>query len=239
MKPNHIFRAVLAMAFFLALSAAPTLYAQETGRPAGPPVKSYFVGMPKAHAGQQAQAIAPGRFAPPGKSYFTTLPAAAAQPALTTAAQVPFAPPGKSYFAGLPKASAHAGNALASAARTYVGPPGKSYFVTVPGASAEASSVERASVRDGVQSIAIEACHHGFTPSRIELQAGTPVRLVFTRTADSACMSQVQVPDFGIDKTDLPLNQAVTVEFTPTEAGAFTFACGMDMHKGSLLVKAL
>jgi hypothetical protein len=45
------------------------------------------------------------------------------------------------------------------------------------------------------------------------------------------------LPDLGVEKTDLPLGEAVTIEVTPEEAGTFRFACGMDMVRGTILVK--
>ena len=37
-------------------------------------------------------------------------------------------------------------------------------------------------------------------------------------------------------KRDLPLNESVTIEFTPRK-GEFTFACAMGMLKGKLIVE--
>jgi len=85
--------------------------------------------------------------------------------------------------------------------------------------------------------IHIEAGMVGFRPSTIEIPAGHTVRLFFTRTIDSACLEQVQIPDLGIGPVDLPLNQPVPIEVTATEAGTFLFTCGMGMTKGTLVVK--
>jgi plastocyanin domain-containing protein len=41
--------------------------------------------------------------------------------------------------------------------------------------------------------------------------------------------------DFSL-ASKLPLNEPVTVEFTPRK-GELTFACGMDMIKGKLIVE--
>ena len=38
--------------------------------------------------------------------------------------------------------------------------------------------------------------------------------------------------------TDLPLNESVAVEFTPTEGGEFEFVCGMDMQRGSIMIRS-
>lgn len=93
-------------------------------------------------------------------------------------------------------------------------------------------------MEDGVQVIEVEAGPTGYRPASVALDAGVPARLVFTRTAESDCSSQITVPDFGVPATDLPLNEPVAVEFTPTESGNFAFVCGMDMQRGTLLVQS-
>lgn len=93
-------------------------------------------------------------------------------------------------------------------------------------------------VIDGVQVAEIEVGRMGYDPDTIELEAGVPARLVFTRTIESACAEQVQAPDLGVPLTDLPLNEPVAVEFTPSEAGTFTYICGMDMMRGTVVVQA-
>lgn len=90
----------------------------------------------------------------------------------------------------------------------------------------------------GVHVVAIEAGAGGYDPSQIELVAGVPVRLVFTRTTTSPCLAQVMAPDFGIEPVDLPMNEAVAIEFTPETAGTFSFACGMNMVHGTVIVRS-
>ncbi len=90
---------------------------------------------------------------------------------------------------------------------------------------------------DGVQVVEVTVTPAGYSVDRILLQPGVPVRLVFTRTEEGGCTQRVQIPHFGIAPTDLPLNEPTALEFTPTEGGEFTFACGMDMIKGILVVK--
>lgn len=93
-------------------------------------------------------------------------------------------------------------------------------------------------MEDGVQVIDIEAGREGFQPGAVSLAAGIPARLVFTRTVDSECSSQVTVPDFGVAPTDLPMNEPVVIEFTPTQDGDFSFVCGMEMQRGTLVVQS-
>lgn len=77
-----------------------------------------------------------------------------------------------------------------------------------------------------------------FDPDAIRLEAGVPARLVFTRTTDQTCVTEIKVPAFDVGPVDLPLGEPVAVEFTPDEAGDFTFTCGMDMVSGSLVVQS-
>jgi plastocyanin len=91
---------------------------------------------------------------------------------------------------------------------------------------------------DGVQVLDVSVTAAGYRPRKIALQAGLPTRLVFTRTANGSCVERVQIPDFGIEATHLPLNQPITFEFTPEHEGEYVFACGMDMMRGMLLVRS-
>ena len=67
-------------------------------------------------------------------------------------------------------------------------------------------------------------------------QAPTPpAKVTFTRRTDAGCAKEVVLKDYKI-KRDLPLNESVTIEFTPRK-GEFTFACAMGMLKGKLIVE--
>jgi hypothetical protein len=75
----------------------------------------------------------------------------------------------------------------------------------------------------------------GFSPARVSVRAGTPLRLTFLRTTDETCATEVVVPSLTI-KRALPLNKPADVEFTPQKAGTIDFACGMAMFKGAIVV---
>lgn len=114
-----------------------------------------------------------------------------------------------------------------------------------PGRSAQAqrmpvrqTAAGAARAQDDVQVVEVTVGPNGYDPEQIELDADTPARLVFTRTTDGTCAKQIQIPAFGIENTPLPLNEPVTFEVAPQEAGTFTFACGMDMMKGTIVVKS-
>ncbi len=86
----------------------------------------------------------------------------------------------------------------------------------------------------GVQEIEV-VVRGGYTPDRIEVRQGQPVRLTFLREESTACTEQVVIGDFGISKR-LPEGERVAVEFTPDRPGEFTFHCAMNMVRGKLIV---
>ena len=98
--------------------------------------------------------------------------------------------------------------------------------------------VASARMVDGVQVVEIEAGRMGYAPKQVALEAGVPARLVFTRTVESDCSARVKIPAFDVPVTDLPLNEPVAVEFTPDESGEFEFVCGMDMQRGSIMIRS-
>ena len=91
---------------------------------------------------------------------------------------------------------------------------------------------------DGYQIVRVVVRNTGYEPDRIQLEAGTPAKVVFVQEATSRCASQVQIPGFGVPVTDLPEGRETVVEFSPEQAGTFTFTCGMNMMKGTILVSS-
>jgi P-type Cu+ transporter len=91
-----------------------------------------------------------------------------------------------------------------------------------------------AEVRDGVSEVEV-VVKGGYSPSLIRVRRGVPLRIVFDRREAGDCSAQVTFPDFGIARS-LPAFGRATVELTPTEAGRFGFACGMNMLHGTLVV---
>lgn len=87
----------------------------------------------------------------------------------------------------------------------------------------------------GVQEIKI-TIKGGYSPNVIVVKKGLPVRLNFYRDETSSCSEQVIFGDFGIAR-DLPAFKVTPIEFTPEKAGEFTFACGMNMLHGKLIVE--
>lgn len=90
--------------------------------------------------------------------------------------------------------------------------------------------------KDGaVQTAKVELTDNGFEPTSLKLKADVPAKVTFTRRTDAGCAKEVEMKDYKI-KRDLPLNESVTIEFTPRK-GEFAFACAMGMLKGKLIVE--
>jgi len=75
-----------------------------------------------------------------------------------------------------------------------------------------------------------------YTPGRIEVPAGKPVKLRFLRKDPSPCAEKVLFDDLGI-AADLPIGQPVEVTVTAKQAGEYAFTCQMQMYRGTLVVK--
>jgi P-type Cu+ transporter len=90
-------------------------------------------------------------------------------------------------------------------------------------------------VAGGVQEVRVTV-RGGYSPSRIRVKAGLPVRLVFDRRESGDCTSRVLLPDLGVS-ADLPAFGQAAVEFTPADAGEYGLSCGMNMAHGVLVVE--
>jgi hypothetical protein len=75
-----------------------------------------------------------------------------------------------------------------------------------------------------------------FDPQRLTLRAGVPARVTFTRMSDTTCATAVVFASLNI-RRELPLNTPVPIEFTPDKAGEISFACGVNMLRGTIVVQ--
>jgi plastocyanin domain-containing protein len=87
----------------------------------------------------------------------------------------------------------------------------------------------------GIQEVDVTV-RGGYQPAAIEVEAGRPLRLNFTRREASLCGEEVVLPEFG-KRAHLPENQTVGVEVTPQKPGEYEFTCGMNMYKGKIIVR--
>ena len=76
----------------------------------------------------------------------------------------------------------------------------------------------------------------GYTPDVIVVERARPVRLNFIRQESAACSEMVLLPAFN-KSAKLPEGDTVAVEFMPSEAGEYEFACQMGMLRGKIVVE--
>ena len=76
----------------------------------------------------------------------------------------------------------------------------------------------------------------GYNPDVISIPKGKVTKINFLRKDSSSCLEEVVLSHFKIRK-HLPLNQKVSIEFTPQKVGEYPFACGMNMFHGKIVVR--
>jgi hypothetical protein len=102
------------------------------------------------------------------------------------------------------------------------------------GSSSTGTATPRGSA--AAQTARIAVTEKGFAPDKLTVQAGSPARFSFVRTTDNTCATAVVFPLLNI-KRALPLNEPVSIEFTPTKSGEIAFVCGANMLKGVIVVQ--
>lgn len=90
-------------------------------------------------------------------------------------------------------------------------------------------------IEGGVQVVDITVYPTSYTPNRIQVRAGVPVRLNLTPTGGYGCTAAFRIPQLGVAKT-LAQNVTTPVEFTPTKVGKLTWTCSMGMYSGIIEV---
>ena len=104
------------------------------------------------------------------------------------------------------------------------------------GACGEDSSAPDESAASEGARFEIEVGDSGYDPAEVRATAGEPLTLVFTRVTDEGCGQELVIASQDI-RRDLPLNEPVSVTFTPSESGDLRFTCGMDMYDGTIVVR--
>lgn len=76
----------------------------------------------------------------------------------------------------------------------------------------------------------------GYDPEVVHVKLGQEVRLQFHRVEDSECTNEVVFEELNIRKK-LPAFKTTTVTITPKKLGEISFACGMGMVHGKLVIE--
>lgn len=98
----------------------------------------------------------------------------------------------------------------------------------------EKKTAENAEIPPGATRVTVSSA--GFEPASITARKGETVKLAFTRKDANNCASEVVFPKLKV-KRELPVGETVLVEVKAPESGEISFACGMDMYKGKVVVQ--
>lgn len=74
----------------------------------------------------------------------------------------------------------------------------------------------------------------GFEPQNLTVKAGEPVKLTITRKTNASCATEIVIDEYKVN-TKLPLDQPVTVTFTPTKTGTLKYGCAMQKMIGGVI----
>lgn len=99
----------------------------------------------------------------------------------------------------------------------------------------DGATKEKAAVSEGLQTVEMTVGSSGYTPDKIKIKLGVPVRWVINGKQLNGCNGTIIVPKLGIKKK---LSQGENIiEFTPTEKGVLSFSCWMGMVRGQFIVE--
>lgn len=101
--------------------------------------------------------------------------------------------------------------------------------------SRRAAATSAAVNSDGEQEVLV-IVKGGYSPDRIEVRAGVPVRLRFRREETVACTETVLIPDLR-RSAQLPQGETVDLVFTPQDPADYEFSCQMGMFRGHVIVR--
>ncbi len=87
----------------------------------------------------------------------------------------------------------------------------------------------------GMGAVSITAGKDGFSPNAVTFRKGAPAKLVFTRTTDETCATEVVFPELDLRK-ELPKDKPVAIDVPTDKERTLSFQCGMGMYKSSVVI---
>ena len=105
-----------------------------------------------------------------------------------------------------------------------------------PSATSMTAPSSQTTAATDASEVKVLVTERGYEPAKVTARAGRATRITFVRTTDKTCGTDVVFPSLNITRA-LPLNQPVTIEFTPRSSGEIGFVCGMNMLRGSVVVQ--
>ncbi len=89
-------------------------------------------------------------------------------------------------------------------------------------------------VNNGVQVVRMTQGISGYSPNKINLKKGVPVRWIIDSTDQRSCAAGIYSKELNLNK--LLKNGENIIEFTPNREGYINFSCTMGMYNGVFIV---
>jgi plastocyanin domain-containing protein len=105
------------------------------------------------------------------------------------------------------------------------------FIVIYPLSYLNAQTVDyQAKIEDGIQKVQITTAEYSFTPNRISVKANMPVELTVRKGPGMVPHNiTLKAPEAGIDFSESLSTEPVTIKFTPSKAGEYTFFCNKKL----------
>ncbi len=113
--------------------------------------------------------------------------------------------------------------------------------ITVPFVAAvkkgeDEKAVDLTNVKIPAGAFKIVVSENGFTPQEISYKQGQPLKLAFYRADNKNCGSEIVFKNLNIRKK-LPVDKVVLIDVPTDKTDEISFACGMDMMKGKIVIQ--
>ncbi|MEH7332971.1 cupredoxin domain-containing protein [Neobacillus drentensis] len=102
--------------------------------------------------------------------------------------------------------------------------------------SQETANTEVDVTKEQTPKIKMLVTEKGYSPNVIRVKKGVPVELEIKNPLENSCLSTFMIPDFNINNVNLKTG-TTNLTFTPDKSGEYTFICGMQMFKGTIIVE--
>lgn len=96
--------------------------------------------------------------------------------------------------------------------------------------SSQVTTSTQKSSDSSIKEIAVSAKEFAYSPSTINLKKNERVRIKFTN--DGGMTHNLVIEGMDVSTKNIGSGESDSVEFTPLQAGTFTFFCSIDSHRG-------
>lgn len=89
--------------------------------------------------------------------------------------------------------------------------------------------------QEGVQQVSIRVSNEAYSPGRIQVKSGQPIRITLLTEKTTGCTRGFFVPSLNIQKV-LPVTGQTVINLPAQKPGVIRFVCSMGMYSGTITV---